>query len=210
MLKLSNLTKKFENREIIKNFNLEVFEGEMIALMGKSGSGKSTLLNIIGLIEPFEAGTFSFFNDDNIKINSSYAQKMIREKISYLFQNFALVDNETVKNNLLIALHYVKKSKKEKQDLISQVLEKVGLPNFQNRKISTLSGGEQQRVALARTFLKPSVLVLADEPTGSLDSQNRDDILDLLHQLNQEGKTIIIVTHDPIVAQSCTRIVMID
>lgn len=128
---------------------------------------------------------------------------MIRENISYLFQNFALVDNFTIKENLLMALRYVKQTKKEKEESIDNALRMVGLENYQKLKVFEISGGEQQRVAIARCLLKPSKVILADEPTGSLDTKNRDEILAILNQLNASGKTIIIVTHDNKVAESC-------
>ena len=132
---------------------------------------------------------------------------MIRENISYLFQNFALVDSFTVRDNLLMALKYVKLSKSEKEQLIHDTLQQVNLEGYQDLKVFEISGGEQQRVAVARSILKPSKLILADEPTGSLDPENRDEILAILNQLNKNGKTIIMVTHDNKVAESCHRII---
>ncbi|MDR0614829.1 MAG: ABC transporter ATP-binding protein [Lactobacillales bacterium] len=207
MIKLTNLGKKFGNKQIFNQFNLSIKAGEMIALVGSSGSGKSTLLNILGLIENFDRGEYFFFGERNIKANTKKAQQKIREKISYLFQNFALIETETVEENLQIALKYRKVSKQEKQTILSEALVKVGLKDYEKRKIFELSGGEQQRIAIARVLIKPSEIVLADEPTGSLDSKNRDEVLNLLKEMNKKGKTVVIVTHDPNVFKNCSRIV---
>ena len=132
---------------------------------------------------------------------------MIRHHLNYLFQNFALVDNETVKQNLMYALQYTKIKKKEKEKTIEQVLDKVGLKELMNQTIATLSGGQQQRIAVARIILKPCDIILADEPTGSLDKENSQLIMNLLKELHASGKTIIIVTHDLNIAQQTNRII---
>lgn len=209
LIRLNNVSKKIEDREILKHIDLNINQGEMISITGPSGSGKTTLLNILGLIDSDYTGDYFFEGEHNLKANSSKTQKIIRSEISYLFQNFALIENETVSFNLLLALKYIKKSKKEKLILIEQILDKLHLNGYLNKKIASLSGGEQQRVALARAVIKPCKLILADEPTGSLDETNRDTIIDLLKVLNDEGKTIIIVTHDPIVANNCHKIIQL-
>ena len=206
MIELKNITKKFENKTVFANFNLQINQNEMVAIIGPSGSGKSTLLNILGLIDKVDDGEYQFEQYTNIKPNSRLAQKIIREKISYLFQNFALIEEDTVLQNLLLALKYVKQSKKEKTKIITAALQKVGLSEYLNSKIYELSGGQQQRIAVARAIIKPSELVLADEPTGSLDSKNRDEIIKLLLELNAAGKTVIVVTHDSHVAEKCHRV----
>ena len=206
MIELKNITKKFESKTVFANFNLQIDQNEMVAIIGPSGSGKSTLLNILGLIDKVDDGDYQFEQYTNIKPNSRLAQKIIREKISYLFQNFALIEEDTVLQNLLLALKYVKQSKKEKTEIITAALQKVGLSEYLNSKIYELSGGQQQRVAVARAIIKPSELVLADEPTGSLDSKNRDEIIKLLLELNDAGKTVIVVTHDSHVAEKCHRV----
>lgn len=206
MIELKNITKKFENKTVFANFNLQIDQNEMVAIIGPSGSGKSTLLNILGLIDKVDDGEYQFEQYTNIKPNSRLAQKIIREKISYLFQNFALIEEDTVLQNLLLALKYVKQSKKEKTEIITAALQKVGLSEYLNSKIYELSGGQQQRIAVARAIIKPSELVLADEPTGSLDSKNRDEIIKLLLELNAAGKTVIVVTHDSHVAEKCHRV----
>lgn len=207
IIQIKNFTKKFGHKTVFNYFNLEIAAGEMVALTGPSGSGKTTLLNTIGLIDVIETGEYTLFGKMVPKVNSKAASKIIREKISYLFQNFALVDNFTVVQNLMMALKYVKKSKQEKAQLIENALEQVGLKGYDKFKVFEISGGEAQRVAIARAVLKPSEIILADEPTGSLDSQNRDEVLEILCQLNKSGKTIIVVTHDNTVANRCERVV---
>ena len=210
LIRLSNLTKKFGQKTIFSEFNLTVQVGEILAITGPSGVGKSTLLNIIGFIDRFDTGTYSFSGKTNISINSQKSQKIIRDDLSYLFQNFGLIESDTVADNLNIAIKYIRKSKSEKKQMIKNILVEVGLRGFENRHVYELSGGEQQRVAVARSLIKPGRLLLADEPTGSLDSGNRDDIMALLLKANELGKTIILVTHDPDVAKMATRQIVLN
>lgn len=205
IIEMINIRKTYDQRDIFADFNLKVKEGEMLAIHGKSGSGKSTLLNIMGLIESYDEGELRVFGENKAKVNSNKATSIIRNKISYLFQNFGLIDEETVEENLVICLHHVKISKEQKKRKIVLALEKVNLAKELQTKIYQLSGGEQQRIAVARLFLKPAELILADEPTGSLDKDNRDKILGLLKDLNRLGKTIVIVSHDETVIASCQR-----
>lgn len=209
LIELNNITKKYGEKTVLKDFSLKVESGDFLALMGDSGCGKSTLLNILGLLEEFDHGELIIDGKLNPHPNSAVTNKILREKISYLFQNFALVDEETVEYNLKLGCNYVKESKKEKKFRISEALNYVGLKNYEKRKIYELSGGEQQRVAIARIMLKPSKIILVDEPTGSLDEKNRDIVLNLLKSLNKEGKTIVLVTHDRYVASQCNRVVNI-
>lgn len=209
IIELNNVTKKYGTKKILDKFSFKVNNGEMVAIMGSSGKGKTTILNIIGLLENFDEGQLVIDGENNIKVNSSKAMKILREKISYLFQNFALIDDETVFYNLNLALKYIKKTKDKKRELIKKSLKDVGLSGTEKNKIFELSGGEQQRVAIARVMLKPGKIVLADEPTGSLDEKNTHKILNLLKLLKENGKTIIIVTHDKNIADQCDRIVYI-
>lgn len=206
IIELKNISKAY-SKAIFKNLSLEINEGEFVAITGESGKGKSTLLNIIGLLEDIDDGEVIIDGESNIKPSSQKASKILRYKISYLFQNFALIDEDTVKNNLMLALKYVKGNKEEKIQKIDSALSIVGLDGYESKKIFELSGGEQQRVSIARCILKPSNIILADEPTGSLDEDNREKVMTLLRKLNKEGKTIIIVTHDKMVADECYRII---
>ncbi len=201
--------KKYNDNQIFKNFNCEINENEMVAIKGMSGSGKTTLLNIIGLLDNDYKGNIIINGVDVSNLNRKKREQFIRENISYLFQNYALIDDESIKDNLMLALEYVKMNKTEKKDLIKKTLKKVGIEKDINEKIYSLSGGEQQRVSLARTLLKPSKLILADEPTGNLDESNRNDIIKILLEMQKKGKTIIIVTHDNVVAQNCNTVIEI-
>ncbi len=204
---LTNVQKKYKDKVVLDNFNLKVNEGEKIAIVGKSGAGKSTLLNIIGLLEKPDDGAVILFDDKQALKKRKY---YLRNKITYLFQNYGLIENENIIQNLNIALTYTRKKKCEKKQLIKKALVDVGLQYMSGcEKIYTLSGGEQQRVALARTFLKPSELILADEPTGSLDEANRDLFLNLLSSDALKEKTFIVVTHDNTVASYCDRLMNI-
>lgn len=207
---LINVSKSYGRRLVIDNLSMAIQKGEMVAITGKSGSGKSTILNMVGLLEKPDSGIVQVYNEKNPPIGSGRANRLRRNTISYLFQNFALIDHATVDDNLEIPLIYTKHNRKAKQEMKHSVLERVGLNISLKQKIHELSGGEQQRVAIARILLKPCELILADEPTGSLDADNRKEILAILQGLHQEGKTIIIVTHDDIVAEACSRIIRLD
>lgn len=197
ILTLENISKSFGNKKIIDNFSYEFEKGEMVGILGKSGSGKTTLLNIIGLLEEKDNGTIKYYDKNINKINTSYSNKIIREKIAYLFQNYALIDTENVKENIKIALKYRKDIKtNELNNEIQNLLNEVGLEGYENRYIYSLSGGEQQRVALARIIGKPNEIILADEPTGNLDESNKDIVMNILKREKEKGKTIIMVTHD--------------
>ena len=203
VIELKNINKNYGNKYLFKNLNFSIKKGEMIAITGASGSGKSTLLNIIGLIDKPDSGEVLICGNKNPYDKEKIKLNLFRNNIGYLFQNYALVDNYTVSKNLDIALEYVKG--KDKKKLKEEALDKVGLLDKLNNKVFELSGGEQQRVALARLILKENDIILADEPTGSLDEDNKAIILRLLKELNNEGKTVVVVTHDKVVADMCDR-----
>jgi len=177
---------------------------------GASGSGKSTLLNLIGMLDIPDSGEIELFGKKSPRISSKEGRFLMREKIFYCFQNFALVDNESIRYNLNIPMLSKHMSKKEREDKIKNALNKVGLNKNPDEKIYCLSGGEQQRVAIARAFLKNYDLVLADEPTGSLDAMNRDIIMNILNSFHEIGKTVIIVSHDQEVINRCNRVIEIN
>lgn len=194
IIRMIDVSKKFDDRIVFDKFNMEIFPGEFVTITGKSGSGKSTLLNMIGLLDTSDKGTIELFKESNVKAFSSKATKILRNKIGYLFQNFALVQNESVLYNMRIAIKHYKLA--NQNELIKEALNSVGLSGYEDKKIYHCSEGEQQRIAIARLLIKPCDLILADEPTASLDAENKDEILRLLKIMNREGKTIIIVTHD--------------
>lgn len=189
MIQIENISKKFGEHVIFENFSCSIKQGDFVVFSGKSGSGKTTLLNMIGGIEQFDSGRI-IVDDLNLSNNNDII-KLYREKIGFLFQNFALVEYKTVEENILMI------DKKYRNNVtVSSVLGKVGLSGYEKRKIFTLSGGEQQRVAIARLFMKKCSIVLADEPTGSLDRNNANIVMKYIKELNELGKTIIMVTHD--------------
>jgi len=200
MIEIKNLTKKFDEKIVFSDFNLIIENGDFIIFSGPSGCGKTTLLNMIGAIEKIDDGEI-IVDDIDIK-NKKNHLNYFRTKIGFLFQNFALVDNKTVKENLKL----IRKDCKTNLS-IEDALSIIGLEDKLNKKIYTLSGGEQQRVALARLMLKKCDVILADEPTGSLDKKNAEAVLDILKQLNKQGKTIILVTHDENIKKQGNRVV---
>ncbi|MEQ6077377.1 ABC transporter ATP-binding protein [Bacillus subtilis] len=194
MIEIKNMNKSFNERKIFENLNLVIEPGEFIGIIGKSGKGKTTLLNIIGTLEKADSGSIKVLDRDiNRKRNKRY---LLRHHLGFIFQNYALIDNASVNENLEIALKHKKMNRQQKRTAMSSALKEVGLDNYGKEKVHTLSGGEQQRVAIARLLLKNPTLILADEPTGSLDTENRDIIISLFQKLHKQEKTIIMVTHD--------------
>lgn len=189
MVIIENLNKSFENKILFKDFNLKIEKGSFVVISGKSGSGKTTLLNMIGGIETIDSGKIIV---DGVEVhNSRNKRKYFQETVGFLFQNFGLLENKTVKQNL----NLIKKDNRN-DVTVSDVLMRVGLSGMEDKKVYTLSGGEQQRVALARLMLKKCSIILADEPTGSLDAGNAKKVMDILHELNEMGKTVLLVTHN--------------
>lgn len=206
-LELKNMSKKYGNNTIFDNYNLEVKKGTFLGIKGKSGRGKTTLLNIMGLLEDYE-GTLNIMGEEVRYRDKKKRKEMLKKVIGYLFQNYALIDDLTVYENLKIVIN--KKNKIKGKELMLEALEKVGVANeFLNKKIYTCSGGEQQRIAIARLMLKDCDIVLADEPTGSLDDKNTAIVMKLLTQLNEEGKTIVMVSHDDVALSYCKEIVQL-
>ncbi|MDO4976349.1 MAG: ATP-binding cassette domain-containing protein [Eubacteriales bacterium] len=190
MIKIDNLCKSFEDKVLFDNYNIEIPDGSFIVISGESGCGKSTLLNMIGGIEKPDSGTIIL---DGINVSDRKNQRVyFRDKVGFLFQNFALIEGKTVRQNL----EMVQKSGRSKTT-IQEALEAVGLYKKIDQRVYKLSGGEQQRVALARLMIKKCSLILADEPTGSLDKKNGEIVIKVLHELNEQGKTVIVVTHNP-------------
>lgn len=208
MIEVKNITKAYDENVIFQNYNLKIKKGSMNAIVGKSGSGKTTLLNIMGLLEDSDQGDV-YIAGKPVAFRSQDAVFALRYQISYLFQNFALIESMNIIDNLMIALEYKDLKKKEKIQCIKEALKQVGLEGIEKRKVYTLSGGQQQRVALARVIIKDAPIILCDEPTGSLDKDNTQDIINILKEMKQQDKTVIIVTHDQSIAQQCDRVIQL-
>lgn len=207
VIEVSHLGKKYGQRTIFKDVSFAVERGEFIAIVGPSGSGKSTLLNMLGLLEAVDQGEIKLLGKPVPKVNSRQATKLRRQQLNYLFQSFALIQTKTVEENLLLAMAFVKKSKREKQKEIDQVLASLDLSKVKQSKVQTLSGGEQH-CALARAILKPREIVLADEPTGALDAKRAQAAFNQLLDLrSQQGKTIVLVTHNLAEAAQADRVI---
>lgn len=207
-IELKDLNKRFGQQIIFDQFNISIESGEMVCILGKSGSGKTTLLNILGLIEKKDAGQILY----NGKLINTITQqrKLLSEKISFIFQNFGLIDNETVYDNLNLIKQLKYKNKKAKIELMVDALTKVGLDEgILNKKVFECSGGEQQRIAIVKILLKECDVIFADEPTASLDNENKVNILKHLKELHKLGKTIVIVSHDHDVCHYCDRVISI-
>lgn len=207
-LQVDALNKSFGSNTVLHNISFEIESGESVALVGPSGCGKSTLLNIIGLLETLDSGTINLEGRAYPLINSKKATLMRRTEINYLFQSFALINDWKVGKNLLLALQYTKLSKQEQERLIRAALENYGISEKFDAVVNELSGGEKQRVAIARAMIKPGNLILADEPTGSLDKAMATIVIDsLLDSVHANHKTLLMVTHDMDIAQRCKRII---
>lgn len=209
MLRMVNLEKiyrtDFIETHALNDFSLETAQGEFLAVMGPSGSGKSTFLNITGLLDTFEKGEYHFDGQDVSGLSDRIRSRIRNEKIGFIFQSFNLIADLNVFDNVDVPLRYRGFSKKEREKRITSALEKVGLSGRVRHLPSQLSGGQQQRVAIARALAGSPKLILADEPTGNLDSTMARKIMELLEQINQEGTTVIMVTHDSDLARRARR-----
>lgn len=210
-IELKNIIKKYgkDDSTVIALNGLDLFidKGDMVAIIGKSGSGKSTLLNILGGLIKFDEGEYIF---NNKKINGSKGKDLVkfrRENISFIVQDFALINNMTVFDNIALPLEYQKISKREIKRRVLEVLEQLDIKEKAYKYPNEISGGQAQRVAIARAIVKNPELILADEPTGALDQKTGDKVIEILKDLNMKGKTIIIVTHDLNIAENCKKII---
>ncbi|HHY79101.1 MAG TPA: ABC transporter ATP-binding protein [Thermoanaerobacter sp.] len=215
LIKIENVKKEYISEKkknlVLKGVNLEINEGEKIAIVGPSGSGKTTLLNIIGLLLPATEGEVYLAGKRAASLKEKERAKLRNKFFGYVFQEFLLVEEDTVFQNIEIPLLYslTKKTKSEKRKMVEEVLEKVGLEVKINDKVRNLSGGERQRVAIARAIINNPEVILADEPTGSLDTENGEKIVGILESLVDKGKTLVIVTHNEAIAKRCDRILRI-
>ncbi|MCS3493109.1 putative ABC transport system ATP-binding protein [Arthrobacter sp. JUb119] len=206
---VSKASKLFGNRWLFSDLDINVSAGQLTAITGPSGSGKSTLLNCIGLLDKLDRGQILVGGRDISRLSAERQRKFRRDIVGYMFQDYALVENATVQENLEIALVAKGRSMVRSADF-DGALERVGLPRRQREPVYQLSGGEQQRVALARLILKAPSVVIADEPTGALDSENEQMVLNELERIASEGASVLIATHSSTVANACSEIISLE
>ncbi|EBD1657205.1 ABC transporter ATP-binding protein [Campylobacter coli] len=202
LIQIKNLSKKFGKVKALDNINLNIYKGEWLAIMGPSGSGKSTLLNILSLMDDTSSGKYILDNEDLEQINEEQKITLRREKIGLIFQQFHLIPYLSALENVMLSQYY--HSSVDEEDA-KAVLEKVGLSHRLSHLPSQLSGGEQQRVCIARALINNPEILLADEPTGNLDEANEKIVLETLQKLKNEGKTIVLITHNPELAKFADR-----
>ncbi|EJP6473841.1 ABC transporter ATP-binding protein [Clostridium botulinum] len=214
IIKLNKVNKIYSSKQnkvnALNNINLNINKGDLIAIVGPSGSGKSTLLNIIGTLDTITDGEYLLKNQQVNKLNISQLSQLRNKTFGFVVQHFALISDYTVFENIEIPLEYAKVKYKDRKEIINSMLHKLKLDNKVNKSIKELSGGECQRVAIARAIANNPEIILADEPTGALDQKTGQDVMNIFKDLNREGKTVIIVTHDSKIANQCNRIVKIE
>ncbi len=205
--KVERLSKSYGEHRVLSDLELTIDRGEAVAVTGPSGCGKTTLLNILGLLETYDAGSVYLAGMKYPGIETRQAMLLRRTEINYLFQSFALIDSRTVRDNLMLALHYAKLDKKAREAAIRRELGRFSILDKIDSPVNELSGGEKQRVAICRAMLKPGGLILADEPTGSLDAHMAGTVMDsLIFAARSAGKTLVVVTHDMAMAAKCDRV----
>ena len=213
MIKLENIYKTYNLGKsnaftALKGVNLTIDDGEMVAIIGKSGAGKSTLMHIIGCIDDFEKGTYMLADRDVSKISENKRANIRNSEIGIVLQDFALIEEYSAIENVMIPL-YFSKNKSKKKERAKEALRKMGIEELADKRVNKLSGGQKQRVAIARAIVNNPKLLLADEPTGALDVNTSAEIMKEFKRLNEEGMTIVIITHDMDVANACQRVVEI-
>ena len=211
MIKLKNLHKSYKmgssSLHVLKGINLKIKDGELVAIMGSSGSGKSTLLNILGMLDTADKGDYILDSFQIENLNETKAAKYRNKFLGFIFQSFNLINYKTALENISLPLYYQGISRKERQQIALDYLDRVGLKDWSTHLPSELSGGQKQRVAIARAMASKPKVLLADEPTGALDTKTSCDVMDLIQKINEEGKTILVVTHELEIAKMCKRIV---
>lgn len=211
MLKLHNMYKVYSTDEVetvaLNGVNLEIEQGDFVAIMGPSGCGKSTLLNIVGMLDNPSDGDYFFFDENIATYNESQRSAIRKHNIGFIFQSFNLIDELSVAENIELALLYHDMPSAERKKRVANVMDRMGIAHRAKHMPGQLSGGQQQRVAVARAVVGDQPLILADEPTGNLDSVHGQEVMELLRSLNKEGTTIVMVTHSPAHADYAHRVV---
>ena len=213
MIQLTDIKKayrtEYDTLQVLKGINLEIEKGEMVSIMGASGSGKSTLMNIIGLLDTYDNGTYLFDNKDMKNLDSIERSAYRSRNIGFVFQAANLISYKNVVENVALPLFYQNVSKKEREQKAMEKLEPLGIANWAKHFPNELSGGQRQRVAIARALIADAPLLLADEPTGQLDSKTTNEVMQIFKEINQRGTTIVIVTHEEDIAAQTQRIIRI-
>src|SRR5690554_2922849 len=211
MIEIKDLHKSYQMGKnslyVLKGINFDVKEGEFVSIMGASGSGKSTLLNVIGILDEADSGTYVLDGVPIKNLNETIASQYRNQFLGFVFQSFNLINYKSALDNVALPLYYQGMARKERMERSLHYLEKVGLADWAKHLPNELSGGQKQRVAIARALASKPKVLLADEPTGALDSKTSYEVMELIQQINDEGKTVLIVTHEPDIAKMTKRIV---
>ena len=212
MIRLENISKIYNMGKkneflVLNNITLEICPGDMVAVTGKSGAGKSTLLHVLAFMDSFDRGVYYWKQTEIKKFTEKHAARMRNEKIGIVMQDYALIEDFTAYENIVLPVEIANKRSINKREKVMAALETVKMEDYMNHKVAEMSGGQKQRIAIARAIVNEPEIIFADEPTGALDSENTDIIMQLFHLLNEEGKTIVMVTHDGYIANQCKKII---
>lgn len=214
MIRLENINKLYEGDtykiQALQGITLTIGEGEFVSIMGRSGSGKTTLLNIIGFLDTATSGTFLFGGKDASHISGKNLWRYRRENIGFVFQNFALIDHNTVLENVILPLQAMNVSRREAVKKADRLLDRMGIAEMKHKYPSQISGGQKQRVAIARALVADPKIILADEPTGALDADTAEEIMQIFQEIHAQGKTVVIVTHDDKIAAKTNRLIRLE